>query len=64
MAGVDTSQQISTCRFLMVAGVAIDVIERQVVQPFYDANIGRLLMLPLERGKFDTSCLPIIPRAA
>jgi hypothetical protein len=47
----------------MAVGVALDVISRWVVQIFRHVNTGRLLLLPLEGGKCDTSRLPITPTA-
>jgi hypothetical protein len=47
----------------MVAGVALDSKEWQIVQLLYSVNIGGFLLLPFGSGNCDTTCTPITPRA-
>jgi hypothetical protein len=42
---------ISTCRFPIAEGAALDVIERLLAQLFHQINISVFLLLPLKSQK-------------
>jgi hypothetical protein len=47
-----------------VVGVALDVTGRQLEQLFYHTNACGFLLLHLESGECDISCLPLTTRAS
>jgi hypothetical protein len=49
---------------LQLAGVALDVIGRQLEQLFHYINTKGFLLQPLENGQCSISCLSFIPRAS
>ncbi len=64
MAIADTSRLIiSTWQSPIVVGIALDVLERWLVQLFHYTKIERVLLLPLESTKCNTSHLPNTARA-
>jgi hypothetical protein len=61
-AGVNTNRH--HLQSPAVAGVALDVQGRWLLELFHHTNIGRFLLRPLDRGQRDTSRLPITPGAS
>ncbi len=62
MASIDTGHLSTfTCLSPMAAEQVLDISGRQLVQPFHQANTGRLPLVPLEWKQCKTSGILITP---